>query len=410
MTLLAKPIKDSQPRVPTYTAITTTKRNFLTADDPVLRFVPYFGQAVNMVGGQKGLLRDLEEAFSDLDISKRDAELANQISGHLDSWLAELSHLHLTEQILQRFMLQQGRIKKNPKVSRLILKSLGGPLPGELSRIADYFETAFHRVFDLSLDEVLLPESHLKELARKLKPPAEPVPSGHRLFTNFADFLCLVCGIAYCQIHGDYNHNSVYHLDESGSKGEENELEDEYDYQPLGTSYPDLVRKHKMRISNAEPENAFGSGQAQVPCSETCYLANIDDVYDPWPRETGNSLKEFLVICTDPIDQSCNISWALDKPCWQVHREIRKSRKSIVANDERVAPKGAGPWDRPQWYNNEKKTLHSQWEDMTKAHIHEERTQLDPVGAFFSIMFCLLTMPPVCTRRSLHEKYLLLLR
>lgn len=381
--IAAKTIKDSQPRVPQYSALTIAKRNFLTADDEVLRFVPYFGDAVSSkkAAGHKRLIKELEEAYSSIKITTREAELASQIRGYLDSWLAELVDLKLTEQILQRYILQQGHVQKNAKISKIILRSLGGPLQGDLMERATSFEVAFQSIFRLDLRDVVLPESHLRELAKKLKAPAESAPPGQAVFSTFADFICLICGVAYCQIHGDYSHNPVYHLDGSESSGEGN-MEYEYDYQPLGMSYADSLRKHDVRISNMEQDEDDRSRQDLVPCTEACYLSDeFEDLDIQWPRDKLNTLKEFLAIFTNQDDQSCNISAAINIPCWQVHREIRKyekpSGREIV---ERRTPKKAGPSERPNWYNNEKKTLHSHFEDMTKAHNHEEGTQLNPVS------------------------------
>lgn len=371
--MVGRTIKDLQPRVPNYTAITFAKRNILTADDEILKSMPYLGQTD---ADHKRLVKELQTQYADVKLTNIEAERASQIGLYLDSWLLEHPDLALTEQVLQRHILQQGWATKNENKSRRILSSLGGNLSANVLRLVANFDRAFQSVFELELSDVVLPESHLNLLAKKLRPAPEPAPSGQAVFSNFSDFLCLVCGLAYCQMHGDYDHNPIDHLDEYGSKL--GDVEYEYDYQPLGNSYTDLVRKHELRTLNTEQDYEFRSSQDLVACTKTCYLSDdVDDVYEPWSREMCNTLKEFLRVFTNPDDQACNISFALNMPCWQVNREIRKclKRPSHI-------PKKHGTSDRPKWYNNEKKTLGSRWEDETDTHNHEMGRQLNPVGLY----------------------------
>ena len=269
--------QDSQPRVPRYTALTIAKHNFLTADDEVLKFVPHFGHAAESDKAHKRLLKELEASYT-IRLTDIEAELASQVSSYLDGWLAQLPDLNLTKKILQCHIIQQQQAHNNPDVSRMLLDSLGGPLTNSVSRAATNFEEAFQTVFDLELVDVILPESHVKELVKKLQPLPDPLPSGQAMFSTFADFLCLVCGVAYCQKHGDYTHKPISLLNGSGSQVGDTEYE--YDYQPLGMSYPYLVRKHETREKSHVTDSSKHVNSE--PCSNYCYLSSeADDTYDP---------------------------------------------------------------------------------------------------------------------------------
>jgi hypothetical protein len=77
-------------------------------------------------------------------------------------------------------------------------------------------------------------------------------------------------------------------------------------------------------------------------------------------------------------DQSCYISFLLDIPCWKIHT---KSQEMKVATPE--APQELAPLGRSKgidWYDNKRKTLKNDWQESTKAHLHQERTQANPVS------------------------------
>jgi hypothetical protein len=263
------------------------------------------------------------------------------------------------------------------------VKSLGGPVSEEEAIRAREFTQVFESVFKLDIVNVILPEPRLRELVRGLNSTSdddeeEANPDPHlELFATLANWMCLVCGVAYCQVHGDYIHNAIYRVDENSPEKNRENVEYEYNYQPLGLNYADLVRKQQLRkaaMATLEPDNTKSSR-----CSDHCYVsADEEEIYGAWSDEKLKLLKEFAGVYLNKLTRSCNISVALSMPCWQVHREL--GHLDLPMHDPADEQPPRRIHDKPQWYNRDKKSLNPYWGEMTNIHKHEERGQLNTVS------------------------------
>lgn len=379
-TLSVKTIRNTMPSVPAYTAITLVKRSFLTADDDVLRYVPYFADNdySDTTKSHKTLVKELEDSYMNLGLTTRESELAGQIREHFGKWLPRVD---LSETDLQRYLLDHEieDFKMQKDVLRSILKSLGGPLSEETLKRARDFVKTFKLVFAVEVSDVVLPLARLREMGKSLRPPDENDLQQQKTFSTFAQWMCLICGVPYCQVHGDYSYNPVYHLGDESTVAK-NEGECQYDYQPLGLSMPDFLRNSREVLDEDEDMDSEHE-TLDFPCSKDCYstFRHIQEEYPEWPVGTCKSFEEFAHIFVDKTTRSCNISLGVEMPCWQVHQELEKLDVR-PSNREDESKSTRKVLDRPSWYNNERKTLHAQWEDMTNAHSHEERTQLNTVS------------------------------
>ena len=402
--LSASSIRDDVPMVPKYNAITSVKRNFLTPDDEVLRYIPHFGDEdpAASQAGHKRLVKELEASYSNHGLSRREAEVGAQIREHLPSWLPQVG---LSTSILQRYFLDRkpNEVRLHRALSRLILKDLGGPLTNAEARQARDFSDSFRSVFEIDLLDIILSVSCCKELEKNLNKHDEIVPQ--HTFNTFASWMCLICGVPYCQVHGDYQYNYMYSAEKEAMKDDSHDTEFVYDYQPLGLSIPDLLKngksKERGRLSHQDESLPANDNQCQ-PCTDHCRVKMPGQkVYKDWTAEQISLLKEFAVFFLDEETRSCNIAAGIDMPCWQVALELKKIKKySNHLTDDHTSQSPRKVHDKALWYNNEKKTLASNWINMTKAHQHEERVQLDTVRLILSQEILLLTSI-VCSRRTL---------
>lgn len=382
--LSATTIRDDAPVVPKFVATTLVKRNFLTPDDEVLRYVPHFadGDPAASQAGHKRLVKELEASYSNHGLSKREAELGTQIREHLASWLPTLG---LTTDVLQRYFLDRKptEVRLHKALIKLILEDLGGPLTNIVARQARDFSDTFKSVFEIDLLDVILSESCCKELEKNLNKSDEVVTQ--HTFNTFSSWLCLICGVPYCQVHGDYQYNFMYSAEKQVSKDDSHDTKYVYDYQPLGLTIADMLRNERRKEPDAHSHRDNSSeiyAQHQHhPCNDMCHSkVPYGTSYDTWTKDKSLLLQEFAVFYLDPNTRSCNIAAGIDMPCWQVNLELRKLKKvsdPVVDTNERSTRKVQ---DKPLWYNNEKKALHYSWMNMTDAHKHEERIQLDTVG------------------------------
>lgn len=376
--------------MPRYSHNTIVRRNILTMDDEKLRYIPYMGDAESSKKKTARLLQELEAAYNPkVTSSGRETEWSYQIRSYLESYLddlgLDLTQDHLVQYALGLFDDASGR---NLEDIDALLDQYEEPLSGRERKLAETFTAYFFNIFKNSLRDTLLPEDRLKEMAEQLKNSSEEKPTKtppkaqaalcrvndenaagdpitDRLGTH-TTLTCLICGSMSCQTHGD----SV--RDESAPGYHQ------YLNQPLVTTYQDILRKQDARAASAKPAPLDFGAEDETPCGPECYLV-VDKARLDYDISEGDHTKiESMVISLrEKKRRPCTISFLVELPCWQVHRAMTQLEPRHV---EAPPP---GRTKHPDWYNNQKKTLKWDWQDVTTAHLHQERCQANPVSHEF---------------------------
>ncbi|KAG0645584.1 Enhancer of zeste [Hyphodiscus hymeniophilus] len=393
-------VASNVPRVPKYSSYTIVKRNILCADDEQLKFMPFLG-VYDSKGDVKSsvfnrLVKELDEVYSaKRSGSSQETEMASTINTYIDGWLEELD-LGLDRQGLISYILEENsdNLDKSQKEIKRLRKASGGPLAPHMVEIATTFSAAFKTVFNpISITSVILPDQRLKEMLERTNKPGQNSPLGRsqsgspksqlseaeytteRLGT-YINLTCLICGAICCQTHGDYHREEIHSSDDSetNDSGEEPAEEYRYTHQPVALRYDEMLRKQDVRLSNPVASNPVPDSDG-IPCSDECYR-NFDhrDRAAELSREVLVALRSFM-ISMRPAIQPCNISFLLGIPCWQVYTKIQ-DLKSVVPNTPEPYPQRR--FKVIDWYDNKRKILRSDWQEMTSAHLHQERTQANP--------------------------------
>jgi hypothetical protein len=377
--IVAKTIKSNVSRVPKYQSHTFVRRNILSADDEKLRFVPYLGDVDTSKSNKRRLEKDLAEAYTtERSEPSRLSEQVSNFGAHLDYWLEDLD-IGCTRQTLEHYILRQEEDMDDAglgkKARKTLLKSFARPLTTENLKMANKFSQAFETVFGLSLGKVLWPADRLKEMMEAAK------ASGRKSLDNqaiaatglethletYTALSCLICGAIECQTHGAYHKDS------------EDDTEQAFKKQ-ISMPPKELIRIYEENLANnprqKNPDNTDAYGE---PCGKLCYLS-IDTEGSQAYKFTQkhiDDIRNILFGWEEKTSRSCDISLGMGVPCWQVHSEIEKIERECETRipDEPVA----GRVKRPIWYDNKRKELKAGFEDMTSAHLHQERSQINPV-------------------------------
>jgi hypothetical protein len=404
--LITARVTSDAPRVPRYTAHTIVKRNILCADDEKLKFIPFLADSVGDVKNSfhRKLVKELDEAYSaKRSGSPERSEWTSKIRAYLDDWLEELD-LGCDQPSLIRYILEEDSddLQKSHKDMRILRKAFGGPLELGLMEMAKIFSEAFLNVFEVPLKDVILPDERLKEMLESAQksnsdgslgrsqsesPRSQTNGAEHtdeRLGT-FTNLTCLICGAVCCQTHGDYNSLKVPNSDDSEINEFGEKPPDDYNYthQPLGMHYNEILRKQDNRLSKTEPESdVLISSSVEPPCSDECYHKfDYHGKTGEWKREDIAAVKSFLISMRPKGVRPCYISFLLNLPCWQVHCKMEEIKNSGPKTLPEQTPLGSlGRSKAIDWYDNKRKTLKSDWQELTTAHLHQERIQANPVS------------------------------
>jgi hypothetical protein len=421
--LIGSLITTDLPRVPKYYSHTNVKRNILTADDEKLKFIPFLGDylgqgAAKKQEGHKRLLKELEEAYSATRISSsRETERASSLRSHLDTWLKELK-VDCNQQDLTQHILEDddscAELRLKPRDRKALLTSFGGKLPLKVIESAAMFCEAFQNVFGMPLHDVILPSERVKEMTEAAGKPASKTPEkplnapADRLET-YTTLTCMLCGAVDCPTHGDYQQEEVKRSEDEDSDAseaiEKRDVECVYFRQPLILEYGAMVRRYEIRRANKPAELEYeGRDKHRAPCSDKCYtLIDYSDKEYEWHQNEIDALPQMLLSLTNKDRRSCTIAFAMDRPCWQVHSEIAayEAESPYIPKDNLESTARA---KAPNWYDNKRKVLKGDWQDLTTAHLHQERAQANPVSRVPLLLARVLT-GVVWSRRSLY-KYL----
>jgi hypothetical protein len=377
----------------------------LTADDEKLKFIPFLGDALGQGAAKKDnfrrLLKELEEAYSaKRSESSRETERASDIRSHLDVWIKELK-VNCNQQDLTQYILSNDDSSEELRLKhwdrKAILKSFGEPLPPNVHEAAAVFCEAFQNIFGLPLHDVILPSDRVKDMvesARKSVPrtPEKPGNAAADRLETYTTLTCMICGAIDCPTHGDYQQYPVNRSDdedgendEDGKESEQREPEYLYQRQSLILDYEAMIRRYDLRKLNGLPEHEYEDRvKSKTPCSDECYiLVDYSDREYEWHRAEIDALPHMLISLTDRDRRSCNIAFAMDRPCWQVHCEIAAYEAEHPDTPEE-AEESTARAKAPNWYDNKRKALKGDWQEMTSAHLHQERAQANPVGPSLS--------------------------
>lgn len=313
------------------------------------------------------------------------AEQSAQILPYLQRWLADLDlgigHKELIQYYLEHRDGDIPIIKLRQREA--LRRSFESPSDKSIVQACSEFSAIFDKVFSISLIEVIFYDEKLKDLTQISKiykkqsscsPKAskdvtmtgtgqDTEASSNRLDT-YADLMCLICGAIQCQTHGENKSD-----DESDKDGGN-------EHAPIIMLYKDLQRKQDVRISATVPEFKLAQQQEQdTPCSTQCHLSydysNLE--YEISPDDLAK-IEGMTVTLHNKKHRSCDISFILGLPCWQVANEISQIEPRSIE-----IPVAVGRQKRPDWYDNKRKVLKDHWQDATKAHLHQEQNQFYPV-------------------------------
>lgn len=394
-TQVATKLFGKTPRVPRYSSHTNVTRNILNPDNQMLKYVPYLGDAAGSSYPGKNdketnyrrLLKELEEAYSHGRIeAPRQREQASRIRSYLVGWLAE-SQIPCDENTVIQYIVSQedANLGLSEEEKEMILESFGEPLSKQSIAAAELFWEACDEVFNMSLPNVMLPVALLNEMKTSAGKKTHTSPEKH-VFTpgerlgTYASLTCLICGAIDCQTHADYIHEEIIPSD-GAADGQNPEYQAER--QLLSLSYNDMMRRFYVR-KEAEAEAEFDlprrPSRNQNPCGESCWKFVGDDKPDDQAdllEKDLYAIQEMMTGITNKDQRACNIALTLDLPCWQVHYEIEEYDR---VNSRPTIAEPTGRPKRPEWYDAKRKTLHSNWAEVTNAHLHQDRSQAFAVG------------------------------
>lgn len=382
-------------RTPSYTHHTNVIRNHLTGDDEKLRYIPLVDDHTSM----DKYRQDLNAAYAEAEDDPRERELISQLDRQLDAFLENLGYDNCDRYALIRYLLghQSGKLSYSTREKNLVLKTLGGPLSGELYETMKRISEKMTEAWNISMEDVVLSKSRFKELVESSKaqlyersgyqpPPPDPLET-------MSQFHCLICHAAACTTHGEYNLRKVHKdIPDDGSSPASSPARSskksdwEYVWERFIMHYPDAFRKYNARNNNNNkpnkywhPENWNTDIDTVEECGDECYRGRSEWVNFTWTDEEEKELKRMLSIAKP--HRPCSIVDIIDKPCWQIYIKILSledkppaTRNLIVTKRRKCEPVG--------WYDPKavprNRGLKPGWQDDTIAHMHDQRVQSVP--------------------------------
>lgn len=364
------------------------RRNILTPDDEKLKFIPHLNSNLlekeeSKKGGWKNYLKELESHYTEKRLgSSLEIERAARIRDHLDE-LFETLKINCNQDDLVQYILSNDDSIKEMRMKlgdrKAISESLGGPLPPNIYQSAKLFCEAFKSYFDFPFHDVILPTDRVRELTESVhkSPSKTPEKPGDRLAT-YTTLTCMICQHVDCHTHGDFSRGR--------SEDDENDNNDEtsaesYLERRVTINYDAMVQRYNIRKLNSSPEFEYEAAtKGTNPCSPECYL-NVNSTHMQYDfPDDGGVLDQMRRTFSDKTSRSCNISFLLSIPCWKVYDEISRREEfeslSPVYADSSPRARVKGP----SWYDNRRRVLKGDWQEMTDAHLHEKCSQANPVS------------------------------
>lgn len=405
---MATSFNDNVRRVPNYQSHTNVRRNILTADDENLKYIPYMGDQPKDSKHDQ-LMQELRDQYvTGRNEDIQDFERATKLRAWLASWLESLD-IGLDQQKLKHYVLSLPGIDEKLRIKDseldMIRKYSSYSLDTQTKAMARIFYQAFHDVFEIRLEKVVLPKDQLKELmdkasTKRIGPSPQKLSSdGFNRLGTYVELTCFICGVVDCPTHGEFEDKNLSDQGSDDNQEEESsrisisqrlkapekkhEQFNQRQHSDLALPYSDtLARYLSQKHTRPEEQPLKDSG----PCSEECYMVNqySERVYQ-LDRAAIAVIPDMLITLTDPKYQSCHIAFSLGVPCWQIHAEVIKYLKS-APSDSHATSVPTGRTRRPDWYDNKKRTLTGNWKDMTDVHLHQKRFNSIAVR-FFLFLF-----------------------
>ncbi|ESZ89774.1 hypothetical protein SBOR_9846 [Sclerotinia borealis F-4128] len=389
-------------RTPAYTHHINVIRNHLTGDDETLRYIPIVdtGNAIhNKKESAEKFVKDLNTAYTERNSDPREKERVSQIDRHLDDFLEGIGYDNCNRPALVRYYLghESQRLSYPKEEEKFVLKTLGGPLTGELYKKMVLIVEEMTEAFGVDLDDVVLSQSRFKELVESSRAAqscerSADRPSPPERLETVAQFTCLICLGAACTTHGEYNYlkiNKDISSDDSSEVGSPagrsfKKSDYEYVWDKLVMHYPDVRRKHNARDhskknENWHPEHWNTDKDTAKACSDECYRGRTIWTNYAWTQEEENELKNIL-LAVKP-NKPCSLVDIVDKPCWQIYSKILDLEDQAPVNRSRALPKKQ-KIEPAEWYDPKavprNRGLKPGWQDDTTAHMHDKRVQPAP--------------------------------
>ncbi|KAF7959450.1 hypothetical protein EAE96_001067 [Botrytis aclada] len=376
-------------RTPSYTHHINVTRNHITGDDDILRYVPLVVQ--NEEKAMNKFERELNTAYTERLDNPRVKEQIAQINKRVVVALRNVGFDHNCDmdKLVQYFLGHQSeKIPYPTREKQLVLKTLGGPLSGQLLKRMAMVAEVLAEYFKIDLETVVLSQSQFKAYIERSTSESHKLsdePSA-RLETT-AQFTCLICQGAACTTHGEYNYRKINkdipseeNSSEIGSPQQSyfNKSDYEYAWEKSIMHLPDVLRKHNGRDHDDEdwhPELWNTEKDIVEACSDECYSGWKDWANYSWTEEEENELEDALII---KPSRPCVLVEILEKPCWQIYSKILELEDRAPMSRS----KSHQPSERVEWYNPKavprNRGLKPGWQDSTMAHLHELRSQPVP--------------------------------
>jgi hypothetical protein len=325
--------------------------------------------------------------------SGRKLEQLAQIRAYIDYWLENLGLNINRKQLLQYFFNESSEgIELEAKQRKVLSTPHKLSLSQEIVRYCNRFSQAFDNVFKHSLRDVIVQDKQLKET---LEPPKKinnsttaspkdtrmegmddqpPEPTSDRLDT-YAGMGCTICGTIWCQTHGDYTQQTVKNDVGNDSDTTDSDQEEvSYEFRPVIIRYDDLLRKQDVRLAEKPPDMELPD-TADAPCSDDCYRI-VDSSNLPYELSPDDisKIRGMVISLREKRKRPCDISFLLNLPCWQVESELN------MLEPRTVEIKSPGRPKRLDWYDNKRKVLKDNWGESSRAHLHHELAQANPVS------------------------------
>ncbi|QSZ32161.1 hypothetical protein DSL72_001732 [Monilinia vaccinii-corymbosi] len=377
-------------RTPSYTHHTNIMRNHLTGDDEKLRYIPIVDDETPM----DQYVKNLKAAYVERCDDPRVKEFISQIDRYLDGCLEKMGYENCDRAALVRYFLghQSEKLSYFTREKNLVLKTLGGPLSGQLYNIMKQIAEEMNKAWTIEMEDVVLSKCRFKELVESSKAQlyeqsGNQPPPPERLET-MSQFHCLICHAAACTTHGEYTLQKVIADDgssEPASPARSSRKSDwEYVWERIIMHCPDAFRRHNARDHSKRdqywhPEDWNTDKDTAEACGDGCYREKTEWLDYSWTQEEEEELKRMLSIIKP--NRPCSIVDIIDKPCWQIYSKILDfedktpvTRGQRCSKQQKCEPVG--------WYDPKavprNRGLKPGWQDDTIAHMHDLRVQFFP--------------------------------
>lgn len=308
--------------------------------------------------------------------TSQEIEAAARLRSYIPLWLEELD-LGCDMDDLRQYLLREdadvnhlGLASRKRETLIKQYKPFGEATRKAAMRFCKSFDEC--GAFKATLRDIILPRLLLNEMMEAAR--KRPASAVSRIET-YTSLTCVVCAAIDCPTHGDYTHERVNDTDE---EDDVNDPEMKFEHHPLVLGYEDSLRKHRNRVAKVQDEPDIGS-ETPKPCTSDCYLMNdfSEREYEMSEKNLSH-ITQMLLVYKNPRYRACLIAFALGIPCWVAYAEIGRIEEEGLPEEEKEVVMGRPK--KPSWYDNKRKLIQGDLDDVTEAHLHQNRSQPALVG------------------------------